>query len=275
MLTRRCISRCHSIGRCRAGLHFALRAADRRPRKKIALHRHRWCARIRTRSISSIGCCSATPGAAAGSRPEVDLAVALHRSISRGRSRPRPRQASQRADLSRRIAEALTLGTSQAGGRRRGDHRRARRIPAEREGPGSTRATSSSRKSSRSSRRAAAACRSSTTSISPPTGRSASRWSPTRSGWGFRFLPARRCRSRGGCPRSTCRYGTPLAESVCAGYGGVDSYDFHGLETAQCMSERRQGRRGRHPAACRRCAARRCGSTSPGARRRSGCSSPR
>jgi hypothetical protein len=35
--------------------------------------------------------------------------------------------------------------------------------------------------------------------------------------------------------------GTPLSESVCAGYGGVDSYDFHGLETAQCMSERRKG----------------------------------
>jgi hypothetical protein len=35
--------------------------------------------------------------------------------------------------------------------------------------------------------------------------------------------------------------GTPLKESVCACYGGVDSYDFHGLETAQCMSERRKG----------------------------------
>lgn len=34
---------------------------------------------------------------------------------------------------------------------------------------------------------------------------------------------------------------TPLSESVCVGYGGVDSYDFHGLETAQCMSERRKG----------------------------------
>jgi hypothetical protein len=34
---------------------------------------------------------------------------------------------------------------------------------------------------------------------------------------------------------------TPLQESVCVGYGGVDSYDFHGLETAQCMSERRAG----------------------------------
>jgi hypothetical protein len=36
-------------------------------------------------------------------------------------------------------------------------------------------------------------------------------------------------------------HGTPLIESVCAGYGSVDSYDFHGLETAQCMSERRKG----------------------------------
>ena len=34
---------------------------------------------------------------------------------------------------------------------------------------------------------------------------------------------------------------TSLMESVCVCYGGVDSYDFHGLETAQCMSERRAG----------------------------------
>jgi len=46
----------------------------------------------------------------------------------------------------------------------------------------------------------------------------------------------------------TCRFpaidmpiDTPLRESVCAGYGGVDSYDFHAFETAQCMSERRLG----------------------------------
>ncbi|MSU34752.1 MAG: hypothetical protein EXS36_06495 [Pedosphaera sp.] len=36
-------------------------------------------------------------------------------------------------------------------------------------------------------------------------------------------------------------YGTTLSESVCAGYGGMDSYDIHGIETAQCMSERRRG----------------------------------
>ncbi len=32
-----------------------------------------------------------------------------------------------------------------------------------------------------------------------------------------------------------------LEESVAVCYGGVDSYDFHGYETAQCMSERRAG----------------------------------
>ena len=34
---------------------------------------------------------------------------------------------------------------------------------------------------------------------------------------------------------------TPLKESVCVAYGGVDSYDIHALETSQCMSERRRG----------------------------------
>ena len=32
-----------------------------------------------------------------------------------------------------------------------------------------------------------------------------------------------------------------VSESVCVAYGGVDSYDIHALETAQCMSERRRG----------------------------------
>jgi hypothetical protein len=36
-------------------------------------------------------------------------------------------------------------------------------------------------------------------------------------------------------------HGVPLAESVCVAYGGMDSYDIHALETAQCMSERRKG----------------------------------
>lgn len=32
-----------------------------------------------------------------------------------------------------------------------------------------------------------------------------------------------------------------VREALCVCYGGVDSYDFHGLETIQCMVERRKG----------------------------------
>ncbi len=35
--------------------------------------------------------------------------------------------------------------------------------------------------------------------------------------------------------------GARVREAMCVGYGGVDSYDFHGLETIQCMVERRKG----------------------------------
>src|SRR5437870_6391503 len=35
--------------------------------------------------------------------------------------------------------------------------------------------------------------------------------------------------------------GARVREAVCIGYGGVDSYDFHALETLQCMVERRRG----------------------------------
>ena len=35
--------------------------------------------------------------------------------------------------------------------------------------------------------------------------------------------------------------GSKISEAMCVCYGGVDSYDFHGLETIQCMVERRKG----------------------------------
>jgi hypothetical protein len=36
-------------------------------------------------------------------------------------------------------------------------------------------------------------------------------------------------------------FGVEVAEVLCVAMGGVDSYDFHALETIQCMAERRKG----------------------------------
>ncbi len=36
-------------------------------------------------------------------------------------------------------------------------------------------------------------------------------------------------------------YGAEVREALCVAFGGVDSYDFHALETIQCMVERRRG----------------------------------
>jgi hypothetical protein len=36
-------------------------------------------------------------------------------------------------------------------------------------------------------------------------------------------------------------YGADVEEMLCIAIGGVDSYDFHALETIQCMAERRRG----------------------------------
>ena len=58
---------------------------------------------------------------------------------------------------------------------------------------------------------------------------------------GFAFLAGSSLPVTWRIPAMELPLGTPLEESVCACYGGVDSYDFHGLETAQCMSERRAG----------------------------------
>jgi hypothetical protein len=58
---------------------------------------------------------------------------------------------------------------------------------------------------------------------------------------GFPFLAGSSLPVTWRMPAVDVPYGSALVESVCVGYGGVDSYDFHGLETAQCMSERRRG----------------------------------
>jgi hypothetical protein len=57
----------------------------------------------------------------------------------------------------------------------------------------------------------------------------------------FKFLAGSSLPVTRRMPAIDMPHGVPLTESVCVGYGGVDSYDFHALETAQCMSERRRG----------------------------------
>jgi hypothetical protein len=58
---------------------------------------------------------------------------------------------------------------------------------------------------------------------------------------GFPFLAGSSLPVTRRMPAIDMPYGAELKESVCCAYGGVDSYDFHALETAQCMSERRRG----------------------------------
>ena len=58
---------------------------------------------------------------------------------------------------------------------------------------------------------------------------------------GFPFLAGSSLPVTRRLPAIDLPWGTPLVESVSVGYGGVERYDFHGLETAQCMSERRRG----------------------------------
>ena len=58
---------------------------------------------------------------------------------------------------------------------------------------------------------------------------------------GFPFLAGSSLPVTWRLPATEIPYDADLRESVCVAYGGVDSYDFHALETAQCMSERRRG----------------------------------
>jgi hypothetical protein len=58
---------------------------------------------------------------------------------------------------------------------------------------------------------------------------------------GFPFLAGSSLPVTWRIPAVEVPWQAPLVESVCVCYGGMDAYDIHGLETAQCMSERRAG----------------------------------
>ena len=91
--------------------------------------------------------------------------------------------------------------------RRRADHRRARRLSAQREGPDPLSALRVLQAmSSTCSRRTAARFRSTTTSTFRTASRKRSGWWTRRSGCASRCWPAPRCRSPGGCRISNCRW---------------------------------------------------------------------
>ncbi len=58
---------------------------------------------------------------------------------------------------------------------------------------------------------------------------------------GFAFMAGSSLPVTWRIPGSEIGHGSRLRESLSVCYGGIDSYDFHGYETAQCMSERRDG----------------------------------
>jgi hypothetical protein len=58
---------------------------------------------------------------------------------------------------------------------------------------------------------------------------------------GFAFLAGSSLPVTWRTPAVEMPLGARISEALCVCYGGVDSYDFHGLETVQCMVERRHG----------------------------------
>ena len=58
---------------------------------------------------------------------------------------------------------------------------------------------------------------------------------------GFAFMAGSSLPVTWRTPSLDLPFGARLREALCIGYGGVDSYDFHALETLQCMAERRSG----------------------------------
>jgi hypothetical protein len=58
---------------------------------------------------------------------------------------------------------------------------------------------------------------------------------------GFAFMAGSSLAVTWRTPSVEMPLGSRIREALCVCYGGVDSYDFHGLETIQCMVERRRG----------------------------------
>ena len=68
-----------------------------------------------------------------------------------------------------------------------------------------------------------------------------SRWSIRPTSWAFPLMAGSSLPVTWRIPSVDLPWGAEVEEVVCVGYGGIDSYDFHGLETLQCLAERRRG----------------------------------
>ena len=173
--------------------------------------------------------------------PRVDVAAVFIDQFPEG-DLARSRAAKQNLRLVTTIADALTLGGSEIGGRRRRHHcRNTATIPANEMGQ---------------KLYPRYAWFKEVVKVFEETGQSApvfndkhlsTRWSECvemvaeSQRLGFPFLAGSSLPVTWRLPATEIPYDADLRESVCVAYGGVDSYDFHALETAQCMSELRRG----------------------------------
>ena len=130
----------------------------------------------------------------------------------------------------------------QAGRGRRGAGRRARQLPAQRKGADQVPALRVLRADRR--RSSATAARS-----VPVFNDKHLSWNwewaremyDTSRELGFAFMAGSSLPVTWRTPSVEMPLGARISEALCVCYGGVDSYDFHGLETIQCMVERRRG----------------------------------
>ena len=174
--------------------------------------------------------------------PAAGRGLGLRRSDARGRPEPPAVRGVRLPDLSH-DRRGPALRRRQAGRRCRADHRRARQLPEQRDRPdASIRATSSSSRSPTSSaqdgrtvpglQRQAPVVE---LGLGQGDGRDLARAEASRS-W-----PARRCRSPGGCRRSTCPTG-PRSRRCCASRSAASTATTSTpWKTIQCMAERRRG----------------------------------
>ena len=142
----------------------------------------------------------------------------------------------------RTVADALTHGRRSTRRRWRASHRRAWRLPDQRQGAEALSALRDvPQDHGRLPSKAGAPSLSSTTSICPGASVRPSAWSTSRANCAFPCSPGLLRRSPGAIPAVDAPFGEKQNHAVAISYSGLDIYGFHVLEALQCMVERRKG----------------------------------